>query len=111
MSILDGVLGGLVSAGVTSLVSEVIKKHGGIEGIASQFEKGGLGSVVQSWIGTGANQAVNPSQISQVLGSGVISELAKKLGISENQISEKLAEHLPTAIDSMTPNGAIPVDA
>jgi hypothetical protein len=39
MSILDGVLGGLVSAGVTAMVSKVLEQHGGVQGLVSQFEK------------------------------------------------------------------------
>lgn len=36
---------------------------GGLGGLVSSFEQAGLGRIVQSWIGTGANQPVSPQQI------------------------------------------------
>jgi uncharacterized protein YidB (DUF937 family) len=107
MSIFDGVLGGLVSAGVTSLASKFIAEHGGLQGLVSQFEKGGLGSVVQSWVGTGANQPIEAKQVTQVLGSDKLQALAEKFGMSSEDLSEKLAAILPEAVDKMTPNGII----
>lgn len=111
MSFLDGVLGGVTSAAVTALVSEVIQKNGGVQGIVSQFEQGGFSSIVKSWVSTGENQPVTSSQINQVLSPDLIKGLASKLGISEEQVSAGIAEHLPAAIDKMTPNGMVPVAA
>ncbi len=107
MGIMDGVLGGLVSAGVTAVVSQVIKQSGGLQGLASQFEKNGLGSIVQSWIGTGENKAINPQQIQQVLGMDSIKALAEKAGLSVDDLSAKLSEILPDAVDKLTPEGKI----
>ena len=39
MGLLDGVLGGIVGAEVNNLVSGIIEKHGGVQGLISQFEK------------------------------------------------------------------------
>jgi uncharacterized protein YidB (DUF937 family) len=107
MSILDGIIGGIVSAGVSTLVSKVIEQQGGVSGLVSKFEQNGLGSIVQSWVATGANQAINPSQIQQALGGNVLQELAAKTGLSADDLSAKLAEILPEAIDKLTPNGQV----
>jgi uncharacterized protein YidB (DUF937 family) len=107
MGILDGVLGGLVSAGVTALVSNVLEKNGGVQGLVSQFEQKGLGAMVQSWVGTGANQAVEPAQIEHALGGNMLEELAAKAGISKDDIAAQLANLLPEAVDKLTPNGVI----
>jgi uncharacterized protein YidB (DUF937 family) len=111
MSMLDGVLGGLVSAGVTNFIGKVVEEHGGVQGIISQFEKGGLGSVVQSWVGTGANQPVTAQQIHSVLGADTIKALAAKLNMPAEELAAKIAEVLPTTIDKLTPNGTLPAIA
>ncbi len=111
MSILDGVLGGLVGAGVTSAISHVIEQQGGVQGLVEKFQQNGLGGIVQSWVGTGANQAVSTDQISQVLGSDMVKNLAAKFGIPADQIASVIAQHLPAAVDQITPNGTIPAAA
>lgn len=108
MSMLDGVMGGLVSAGVTALIKNVVEQHGGLQGLMSQFEKGGLGSVVQSWVSTGANQPVQASQLQNVFGSEMMQNLAAKVGMNPNELADKLAQFLPEAVDKMTPNGTLP---
>jgi len=108
MGLLDGVLGGIVGAEVTSLVSGVIERHGGIPGLVAQFEQQGLGGVMQSWIGTGANLPISADQLHQVLGNDTVVQLAQKFGINPQDVLQKLAQALPQAVDKMTPNGVIP---
>ena len=48
MGLLDGLLGGIVGAGMASVVSNILDQHGGLQGVVSQFEKNGLGSTVKS---------------------------------------------------------------
>ena len=43
MGLLDGVLGGVVGAEMVSVVNGLIEKHGGVQGLVSQFESQGLG--------------------------------------------------------------------
>jgi uncharacterized protein YidB (DUF937 family) len=88
-------------------VSNVLEKNGGVQGLVSQFEQKGLGAMVQSWVGTGANQAVEPAQIEHALGGNMLEELAAKAGISKDDIAAQLANLLPEAVDKLTPNGVI----
>ena len=108
MGFLDGILGGVVGAELTSLVSGEIERHGGVSGLVAQFEQQGLGHVVQSWVGTGSNLPVNADQIHQVLGSTTVTQLAAKFGLNPQDLAQKLAQILPQAVDKMTPGGAIP---
>jgi uncharacterized protein YidB (DUF937 family) len=108
MGLLDGLLGGVVGAGVTSLVESAIAQHGGVQGLVDQFERQGLGGVVQSWIGPGANQAISAEQLHQVLGSEAVTKLAQKFGINSDDMLQKLTTALPHAVDAMTPGGTIP---
>lgn len=104
MSILDGIIGGVI----TTFVTQAIEQQGGVQGLVSKFEQNGLGSIAQSWVGTGPNQPINPSQIAQVLGPNTVKEICEKLGMPEDQLLAKLVEHLPAAVDKMTPNGVVP---
>jgi uncharacterized protein YidB (DUF937 family) len=108
MGLLDGVLGGVVGAGVTQIVTGVIERHGGVAGLVSQFEKQGLGSIVQSWVGTGANQPISAAQVQQVVGSDALAQLAAKFGLQPADFAQRLAQVLPQAVDKLTPDGVIP---
>jgi uncharacterized protein YidB (DUF937 family) len=108
MGLFDGVLGGVVGAGMVSVINHILEQHGGVQGVVSEFEKKGLGPTVQSWVGTGPNQPISAEQIHQVLGSGAMQELAAKAGLSVPDLAAKLAQILPQAVDKLTPGGAVP---
>jgi uncharacterized protein YidB (DUF937 family) len=108
MGLLDGVFGGIVGSAMTGVISHVLERNGGVQGIVNQFEQKGLGPTVRSWVGTGANQPVTGDQIHQVLGSSAVQELAQKAGLSVPDLTAKLAQLLPQAIDKLTPAGTIP---
>lgn len=107
MGMLEGLLGGAVGAEMISVVNGLIDKHGGVSGLVSQLESGGLAATVKSWVGTGPNQPVTGQQLQGALGP-TLSELATKMGISPQDLSGKLASVLPQAIDKLTPNGVVP---
>ncbi len=108
MGLLDGVLGGIVGAGTANLIAGLIDRHGGVSGLVAQFEQHGLGGVVQSWVGTGANLPVTPEQIQKVLGGQTVADMAAKFGLDPQQFAAKVAEFLPQAVDKMTPGGIVP---
>jgi uncharacterized protein YidB (DUF937 family) len=90
-------------------VLEMIQNHpGGVNGLVQTFHSSGMGGVVNSWIGNGQNQAITPDQIQQVLGSAPVQALAQKLGVSPQQASSTLSQLLPTVMDKLSPNGAVP---
>jgi uncharacterized protein YidB (DUF937 family) len=108
MGMFDGLLGGIVGAGMVSVLNNVIEQHGGVQGLVSEFEKKGLGPTVQSWIGTGPNQSISPDEVHRTLGPDLLQQLSQKSGLSVQELTEKLSQVLPHAIDTVTPNGAIP---
>jgi uncharacterized protein YidB (DUF937 family) len=109
MGMLDGLLGGIVGAEMATAVNAFIQQHGGVQGVVAQLEQQGLGGVARSWISTGANQPISADQISKVFGgSGVLGQLAAKAGMSPQDLSQKLSQVLPAAIDKLTPGGTIP---
>lgn len=108
MGLLDGLLGGVVGAGMVAVISGVLEKHGGLQGVVDQFERQGFGATVKSWVGTGANQPITADQVHQVLGADLVKQLAAKAGVTVEEISQKLAHLLPQAVDKMTPSGIVP---
>ena len=108
MGMLDGLLGGIVGAGMVSVVSSVIEKHGGLQGVVSEFEKNGLGATVKSWVGTGPNQAISPDEVHRALGPDLLQHLSAKSGLSVQDLTQRLAQVLPQAVDKLTPDGTIP---
>jgi uncharacterized protein YidB (DUF937 family) len=108
MGMLDGLLGGIVGAGMVSVVNDVLTKHGGVQGVVNEFEKNGLGPTVQSWVGTGPNQPVSPDDVHKVLGPDLLQQLSAKSGLSVQELAQRLAQVLPKTVDGLTPNGTIP---
>ena len=108
MGMFDGILGGIVGAGMVSVVNGILEQHGGLQGVVSEFEKKGLGPTVRSWVGTGPNQPIAPEQVHKVLGPDLLRQLAEKSGLSEQDLVQKLSHVLPQAVDKLTPNGTIP---
>jgi uncharacterized protein YidB (DUF937 family) len=105
----SGLAGGNATAepGIMGHVMDLVNnpQTGGLQGLMQQFQSNGLGGVVNSWVGTGANQAISGDQITQVLGQDKLNEIAGKLGMQPDQISGLIAQHLPGVIDKMTPQG------
>jgi uncharacterized protein YidB (DUF937 family) len=108
MGMFDGLLGGIVGAGMVSVMSDILEKHGGLQGVVSEFEKNGLGATVQSWVGTGPNQAISQDEVHKVLGPELLQQLSEKSGLSVQDLTQKLSHVLPQAVDRLTPNGMIP---
>jgi len=106
MGFLDNVLNGLGDDAAGGL-GDLLKGQGGVGGLAEKFGQAGLGDVVGSWVGKGANAGVSPEQIAAVLGAGPLADFARKLGVSPEQASETLAGLLPEAIDRLTPGGQL----
>ena len=105
MSLLNDMLGAASGPGgfdIEKLAGQL--GDGGLEGMVAKFQQGGMGEIVQSWIGTGGNLPISPDQIQSVLGSEQVQGLTKAMGIDSSQ----LASALPGLIDHLTPGGQLP---
>lgn len=83
-------------------------EQGGLSGLVAKFNEAGLGQEVASWISRGENLPISAEQISQVLGSGAVSDIASKLGLGNGEAAQQLAQALPDIVDKLTPNGEAP---
>jgi len=114
LGILDTV-GGLIGGGLPTpgLVPQVISlltdgSAGGLAGLAERFKAAGLGEVVESWIGTGHNLPISPSQLTTVLGRSKLTEMAAGAGVPFEHAAGQISELLPGLVNALTPGGTIP---
>ncbi len=106
MSLLDNVMNAL-GENAMSGHGEQLASHlggGGLEMIISKLQEGGLGNIIQSWVGTGANLPIGADQLHSVLGADHVAMLSSALGINGSQ----LASVLPGLINHLTPDGKLP---
>lgn len=99
--------GGTSSAALLQMAMTLVQQNGGIGGIVQQLQRGGLGDIVTSWVGTGANRSVSPVQLEQALGSAAVTQAAATAGVDPSQAMGGLAAMLPQLIDKLTPDGNV----
>jgi uncharacterized protein YidB (DUF937 family) len=100
---LGGLLGGLLAGGgAGGLLS------GGLSDLVRQFQQNGQGSIADSWVGRGANEAISPEELERGLGEDNVRALAEQAGIPRNELLSGLSQDLPHFVDSLTPEGRIP---
>ncbi len=81
---------------------------GGLGGLISAFQQAGLGDVMQSWINQGPNQPISANQLHNVLGPDQAQTMANNAGMPVQDFLTQLSQHLPQAVDRMTPDGKLP---
>ena len=92
---------------ITSMLSND-GAQGGLGGLVDKFQQAGLGDVIGSWVGTGANQPVSGDQLTQVLGGDTMADLARQMGLNPQDMASQLSNILPGVIDTLTPQGQAP---
>jgi uncharacterized protein YidB (DUF937 family) len=81
---------------------------GGLGGLLASFQQAGLGHVAQSWVGNGQNQPVSPQQLQSVFGENQVQSMSSQAGMAPHDFLSQLSQHLPNAVNGMTPNGRLP---
>jgi uncharacterized protein YidB (DUF937 family) len=92
-----------------SLMSGVVDMMArqGLGPILQGFEDKGLGDIVSTWVGHGANQPISPEQVQHGLGPEMIDTLAARVGLPPGQAAALLSQFLPGIVDKLTPNGTV----
>lgn len=102
--------GGLDPQVLMGIVGMLMNNTGGLSGLLGKLQQGGLGDAAASWVGTGANQPVQPDALGGALGPDLMGMIAGQLGGNQQQAAGTLAELLPGLIDQLTPQGQVPAD-
>jgi uncharacterized protein YidB (DUF937 family) len=81
---------------------------GGLSDLIGKLTAGGAAPQVNSWVGPGQNQPIQPGQLGGALGQNVLNELSQRTGMSQQELLNQLAATLPQLINHLTPNGRMP---
>ena len=84
--------------------------NGGLQKILGRLQESGKGEKGQSWVSTGPNEPVDADDIKAALDDQELAEIAQKLGVSEDEAAEAVAQVLPDVVDKATPAGELPAD-
>jgi uncharacterized protein YidB (DUF937 family) len=80
----------------------------GLSSIIGKLSQAGVAPQVNSWVGPGANQPIQPGQLGGALGDQTINDLIAKTGLTKEQLLAGLSAVLPQLINNMTPKGRLP---
>ena len=103
-----GLLGGLAGGGMPAGATGSSGMGGGLGGLLGQLRQAGLGSHVDSWTSSGQNQSVSPQELHSAFGEQQVNSWANQAGMHPNDFLSQLSQHLPHAVDQMTPTGQLP---
>jgi len=103
---LGNIIGGLGSVLAGGGAGSVLS--GGLGDLVRQLQQNGQGMAANSWVGNGANQAISPGDLAKALGADQINGLMAQTGMSRDELLSGLAQHLPAAVDELTPDGRLP---
>src|SRR5580700_3211789 len=98
-------LGGLLAGGAAGSVLS-----GGLNDLLKQFQQSGHGDVAKSWVATGPNKAISSDDLAKALGGDQINTLMAHTGLSRQDLLAGLSQHLPEAVNQLTPDGRLPTE-
>jgi uncharacterized protein YidB (DUF937 family) len=79
-----------------------------LSAVSRKFRESGFDEQLSSWISKGQNLPVVGPQIERALGTDTVAGIASKLGITQEQAADEMAEAVPEVVDEMTPEGELP---
>lgn len=89
-------------------LASAIQAQGGLDALIAKLRDAGLGDAVDSWVGTGPNQAIAPKQLGDALGGDGTKRLGGSSGIDFAALLPMLAAFLPQIVNMLTPKGTVP---
>jgi uncharacterized protein YidB (DUF937 family) len=98
----DFLKGGGLAGGLGGLLS------GGLGDLIKQFQGAGKADVADSWVSTGQNKTIAPTDLGQVLTQQQIDFLTTRTGLSKEELLAGLSQQLPAVVDKLTPEGRLP---
>lgn len=80
----------------------------GLHNTVEDFDRAGDGDMARSWVGSGENRPLSRERLEASIGEEGIRDLMQHTGMDRDELLETLRQHLPRAIDSLTPQGRVP---
>lgn len=106
----DQATSALDSNQLVSALSQMFGGEGGkldLGAVVSKMQQGGLGSIVASWLGKGANEPISPDAVTDLVSADKIQAFASQFGLSENSAKNAIASALPAMVDNASPDGSL----
>lgn len=96
------------AAPLAAALFEFLKKPemGGVQGLIGRFEKAGLGAQIQSWMGGGKPLPIAPEEVTRVLGSENVGDIATKAGMPPADATQQIATLLPDVVKQFASAGS-----
>lgn len=109
-NILGSLLGAFMGGSGSGGAAQPAAGSGGnpLGGLLDMLGKAGLADQAQSWVGTGENQPVTGEQIAGALPDETLRKVAEQADLDPQKAAEESAQQLPSAVDKLTPGGALP---
>jgi uncharacterized protein YidB (DUF937 family) len=104
-SVLSSVLGGGANSPLGGVLGQILSGAGGSRGGGTG---GGLGGLLDSWVGRGRNEPVSSDQLNHAFGEQQVNSWASQAGMQHDDFLSRLSQHLPQAVDRLTPDGQVP---
>lgn len=79
----------------------------GLDSLVDRFRTAGQGAKADSWVSSGANDAIEEDELESALGSDTLDELAAKTGLTRADILSRLKTSLPDTVHHLTPDGRV----
>ncbi len=108
LSSVSGEPGGSVDVSKIQGLAGAVQDEGGLDALIGKLQGSGLGGQVDSWVGGGPNEPVDPQQLGAALGDDEVQRLSAKSGIDIGALLPLLAAFLPQIINMLTPQGKVP---
>jgi uncharacterized protein YidB (DUF937 family) len=110
-----GGLGGSALGGNTMLrmllpLVASLLMNGGLQKILGRLQASGKGDKGQSWVSSGPNEPVDAADVREALDDEELAEIARQLGVSDDEAAQAVAQVLPDVVDQATPEGELPDD-
>ena len=96
---MQNVLSSLIGDGDSMDIASLVAKM--------QGSSGGLGEIVQSWLGDGENAAISPSQLQDVIDTERLQQSASQLGTDQDSLLEMLSSAVPQMVDNGSKGGSL----
>jgi uncharacterized protein YidB (DUF937 family) len=93
--------------GTVDEVKNLIRERN-LDGLMQKLRESGMEKQVSSWVAKGQNMPVVGEQIKKALGNEKVAEIARKLGVTNEQAADDLAQAVPAVVDEVTPDGEVP---
>ena len=76
-----------------------------IAALIGKFQQDGLGDIVGSWLGDGANRGIDGGAIENAFGAEKIGEAASTMGVDSNSLVSGLTDVIPQLVDKASSGG------